>query len=88
MDKAVIKFYDKEKTVLEQIMDKKILHPYGCLSGSCGACKMKKPLLGEVSEIDEPIFYVDTEKEFLPCICKIKSSSNFISLEFDKEFVK
>ena len=86
-DKVEIEFYDKDKTLLEQILEKKILHSYGCLGGSCGACKVKRPTKGRVITFKEAIYPL-RDDYILPCICKIPDDVESVSLEFNKRFIK
>lgn len=82
-----IKLTNKDKTILEQIFELKIIQPYSCLNGICGACKKKNPVSGKYVYIDDPIACIP-EGMFLPCVAKIDPAESHIVLEVEDKSQK
>jgi len=63
------------RSILDNMLDEDIQIFYGCMGGSCGACKCE--IIEGEEFIDKEgirpkIYKGTTGKEFLPCVAKIK----------------
>lgn len=85
--------FDKEievpnkKSLLDEMLDKNVEVYFGCMGGSCSACKCK--ILKGMEHIDKeamgPQVYKDVaEDEVLSCIAKVKDEAQDVEIEIQK----
>lgn len=66
-----------DRSILDNMLDEDIQIFYGCMGGSCGACKCELVEGEEYIEkegIRPKIYKGITGKEFLPCVAKLKNN--------------
>ncbi len=67
----------QDRSILDNMLDEDIQIFYGCMGGSCGACKCQIEEGEEFIEkegIRPKIYKGISGKEFLPCVAKLKKN--------------